>query len=75
MIERESFIRQWRGTFGCEHGGICWCDTVIKLGFLYDWFMESIGESISSHADKEEVEPNTIGWENLPVFMDERKKK
>ncbi len=73
MIERENFVQRWKEEFGCAHGDICWCDTVIKLGFLYDDLVESMGAQILSFAEDDKVEPGTVGDKNLPRFMSHRR--
>ena len=74
MIEKEEFISRWKEEFGCTCGSpICWCDTSIKLGFLYDDLVEGISTHILSYADRDKVVPGTIGEENLPEFMDYRR--
>lgn len=70
MIERNRFINLWNKELGCKReSGICWCDICVKLGFLYDWFMEMIANGIMVHASEEEVLRGTVGEECLPTFM------
>ncbi len=75
MIKREEFVERWKREFGCVCiSQICWCDTAIKLGFLYDYLVENIGNHILSFVDTGRVKHETVGSENLPQFMDYRRR-
>ncbi len=74
MIKREEFVEQWKREFGCACvSQVCWCDAAIKLGFLYDYLVENMGNHIISFIDMGKVKPETVGSENLPWFMDYRR--
>ena len=50
MIERTQFVRRWKKEFGCEcSSSICWCDSSVKLGFLYDWLMDRVSNDVSRY--------------------------
>jgi len=63
------FIGLWRKEFGCTDDGLCWCDTAIKLGLLYDWFLDKIGTEIKGEETRGTIRRGSIGEVNLPSFM------
>ena len=74
ISKRDRFISKWRKEFGCNNDGLCWCDTCLKLGHLYDWFTTYIAEEVKFTILRDtriKNKPGTIGWDSLPEFMKE----
>ena len=76
MKAKERFVRRWKKEFGCKSESLCWCDTCVKLGFLYDDLVGQIAEDVMAYlkrdVDEAKVLRDTVGEENLPDFMKDR---